>query len=181
MKEVEIWKPAKGFEDLYEVSNLGRVKSLIANRNGRKNIMKSDKILKPNPDGCGYYRVRLTGHDGKLHQWLIHRLVMVTFVREGNGQEQVNHINGIKSDNRLENLEWVSQSNNIKHAYHNGLMKPCDNGLKKGVVAFRSGQMVGKFNSIREMCRELKIDRRSVQRSLYGLVKNPKKYSFKLL
>lgn len=167
-KSEEVWKPVIGFEGLYEVSSLGRVKSLIAAKNGKKNTRISNKILKPGQDSYGYCRVRLTGHDGELHQWMVHRLVMIAFVGEVKDKPQVNHINGIKTDNRLENLEWVTQSENVLHAYEHDLMKPCDNGLKKGIIAMRDGKIVGEFASIREMCRVLELDRRCVQRILYG-------------
>lgn len=167
-KSEETWKPVKGFEGLYEVSDLGRVKSLIADRNGRKTSGFSSRILKPGSDGCGYLRVRLTGHDGNLHQWLVHRLVLIAFVGEEKGKPQANHINGIKSDNRLENLEWVTRSENMIHAYGIGLEKPCDNGFKKHIAAMRNGEIIGDFVSIREMCRRLNLDRRSVLRTMRG-------------
>jgi hypothetical protein len=179
MNDFEIWKPARGFEGLYEVSNQGRVKSLIANRNGRRIITKSNKILKFGHDGCGYLRVRLTGKDGLLHQWLVHRLVLYSFSEKADLSKHVNHINGIKSDNRLENLEWCNQSENMKHAYRIGLEKPCDNGLKKHITAIKNGERK-EFVSIREMCRCLNLDRRSVQRVILGRLKQCKGYKFEV-
>ena len=167
-KSEEIWKPVKDYEGLYEVSNLGRVKSFISNRRGQKNPPISNKILKQSCGRDGYLRVRLTGHDKKLRMWFVHRLVMISFVGKETDRPQVNHINGIKIDNRLENLEWVTGTENMLHAYRKGLEKPCDNGLKKHVVAIRNGEVIGEFVSIREMCRRLNLDRRSVERTMKG-------------
>ena len=106
----EIWKDVPGHEGLYQVSNLGRVKSL---RFGK------ERILKPTPDKDGYYQVDLwKGGEGKTNK--IHRLVMLAFV--GESDLEVNHINGIKTDNRLENLEYCTPSENIQHALDIGLM-----------------------------------------------------------
>ena len=106
----EIWKDVPGHEGLYQVSNLGRVKSL---RFGK------ERILKPTPDKDGYYQVDLwKGGEGKTNK--IHRLVMLAFF--GESDLEVNHINGIKTDNRLENLEYCTPSENIQHALDIGLM-----------------------------------------------------------
>jgi len=176
---MEIWKDIPKFEGLYQVSNFGRVKSFITHRNGWP-ARKSNKILKPNSDRYGYQRVILIGKDGNRHQWLIHRLVMLAFVGWEDNM-QVNHINGVKNDNRLENLEWVTQSENMKHAYKTGLEKPCDNGMKKRIALIKNGIIVDEFISIREMCRVLNIERRSVGRTIKS--GRPDKYgnNYKLL
>lgn len=171
-EEVEIWKPVKDFEGRYEVSNRGRIKSLISTRNGSNDNSFSSKILKPFTSRCGYKRVCLVDQNGKRNYKSIHRIVMSTFKGENQEKNQVNHINGIKTDNRLENLEWVTQSENMLHAYALGLEKPCDNGLKKHITAYKGGVKVGEFISKRGMCRELNLDRRSVERTLKGEYKS---------
>ena len=108
----EIWKDAPGYEGRYQVSNLGKVKSLNYNRTCKEVILKAGK------DGRGYLRVVLR-KDGNSITNTIHRLVMLAFV--GESGLDVNHINGIKTDNRLENLEYCTRSENIQHAYDAGL------------------------------------------------------------
>lgn len=97
----EKWESLRDFD--YEVSNLGRIR-----RNGR--------ILKPVNFGKGYDGVFLY-RNGKLKRGYIHRLVAEVFIPNTDYKPQVNHKNGIKSDNRVENLEWVTDSQNRKHAY----------------------------------------------------------------
>lgn len=152
----EIWKDITGFEGKYQISNLGRVKSLLD-----KNLKHRELIIKQH-DMFGYKYVDLySKHSYKRYR--VHRLVLLTFV--GDSKLQVNHINGIKSDNRLCNLEYVTQSENMKHAYRLGLEKPCDNGFKKPVVMIKNN--IRKiYPSIREMCRENNFDRRTVIRIL---------------
>jgi hypothetical protein len=106
---MEIWKPIIGYENLYEISNLGNVKSL-------QKGFKKEKILKNRPNNLGYVRVDLRSN-GKSKTIYTHKLVAIHFIPNTYKKLQVNHINGIKSDNRIENLEWVSSNENQCHRY----------------------------------------------------------------
>lgn len=119
----EIWKPIKGYEGLYEISSLGRVKSLeryVAN-NGGKYLIK-ERILKPTKNQYGYLYVVISKNNINKHK-LIHRLVAETFISNKHSKRTINHINGIKTDNTLENLEWCTHKENIQKAWENGLYK----------------------------------------------------------
>jgi hypothetical protein len=119
---MEQWKPVKGYEGLYEVSNHGRVRSLDRReemKNGRKRFYKG-KLLKPMKDRRGYLYVDLK-KDGqrKLHR--IHRLVAEAFLLNPDNLPVVNHRDGNKENNHYSNLEWCTSSQNNKHAYDMGL------------------------------------------------------------
>lgn len=114
----EIWKSIEGYEGKYEISNLGRVKSL-EDRNGHPREM----ILKPRISKNGYLYLNLWRNSiGKAKK--IHRMVANAFCPKNDNPQCVNHINGVKTDNRAENLEWCSYSYNIKHAVKHGLITP---------------------------------------------------------
>ena len=100
----EIWKPIKDYEGLYEISNLGRVKSLP--RNG---TIKTEKILTPNMSGR-YARIGL--RDKIKIKYSVHRLVAEAFIPDPDNLPQVDHINGDRYDNRVENLRWVTAKEN---------------------------------------------------------------------
>lgn len=107
----EIWRDILGYEGLYKISNYGRVKSLYHNR-----IVKGGKY--PN----GYKYVALS-KDHVKHPILIHRLVAIAFINNPDSLPVVNHIDGNKQNNQVNNLEWVTQSDNLKHAVNTGLME----------------------------------------------------------
>lgn len=118
--EEEIFKPIKDYEGFYEVSNLGKVKSLAKTWSAGR---KSDSILKPGHRKAGYDFVVLCVNKVKEYA-SIHRLVAEHFCDNPFNYKVVNHINGNKFDNRSVNLEWCTTSHNCQHAY--------DTGLKEG-------------------------------------------------
>lgn len=120
----EVWKDIEGYEGKYKVSSLGKVKSLeryTSDTIGRKRKIK-EKFLEPTKNIYGYYRVVLSKH-GKQKGYRVHRLVAKMFIENPQNLPQVNHINGKKTDNRVENLEWITNRDNVIHAYKNGLKK----------------------------------------------------------
>ena len=111
---MEIWKDVVGYEGRYLVSNFGEVKSMP------KPKCKREKTLKSMLSNAGYLVVDLG--DGKtIKRKLVHRLVAMVFLENKENKEQVNHINGIKTDNNLINLEWATRSENQKHSIQAGL------------------------------------------------------------
>lgn len=118
---MEIWKPVKGFEETYEVSSLGRIRSVDRVRYcGNGYVDKPSVILKQYVNVRGYWCVSLYKNK-KSHCRVVHRLMAETFLEKGANDTEVNHINGVKTDNFLENLEWVTHKENMRHAIESGL------------------------------------------------------------
>lgn len=118
----EIYKDIIDYENTYQISNLGNVKSLKRIVNGRNGKIKlKTKILKYSLVR-GYKAVNIW-KNGKYKNVKIHRLVGLYFVENKDNKKCINHINGIKTDNRVENLEWCTYSENLIHAYKNKLNK----------------------------------------------------------
>lgn len=105
----EIWKDIKGYEGLYQVSNLGRVKSL------KRKYHPKDRILKPYKHPDGRMQVPIY-RNGEMSMKKVHRVVAEAFHPNPKNLPQVNHKNCIKGDNRASNLEWCDDAENKKHA-----------------------------------------------------------------
>jgi hypothetical protein len=123
----EIWRPIKGYEGFYEVSSEGRVKSLgrdfVSPVTG-KVYRRRGGLIKPQHD-CkrGYMKVML--RKGNIPKgFSVHRLVATAFLQNSENRREVNHLNGDKSDNRVQNLEWTSPSENRIHGYDRLQIKP---------------------------------------------------------
>ena len=115
MDAIEIWKPIPGFEQYYEASSFGRVKRKAGWRRGTwgKQFIQ-EKILVPHDCGRGYCQVKLCVN-GNKSQPSLHRLIAKTFIPNPNNLPQVNHKDGNKLNNRVDNLEWCTCAENSQH------------------------------------------------------------------
>jgi hypothetical protein len=123
--EAEIWKDVVGYEGIYSVSNLGRVRRELLRTTG-----KPGKIMIPYIDHKGYERLQLTAN-GVRRKFFIHRLVATAFIPNPGNKPQVNHIDGIPLNNKLSNLEWNTASENQQHAHRIGLHKGFHTKIRK--------------------------------------------------
>jgi hypothetical protein len=111
---MEIWKGVVGYEGFYQVSNLGNVKRVGSFRGVNKAYL-NDYYLKPKDNGKGYLRIKLTVNN-KSKRVMLHRIIAEAFINNPKNKKVINHINCDKKDNRIENLEWCSQSENVLHS-----------------------------------------------------------------
>ena len=123
----EEWRDIKGYEGCYRVSNYGRVKSIsrLVNSSPDKRTVP-ERILKQQVLRSGYMSVGLW-KDSHFLRLPVHRLVAIAFLPNPDNLPQVNHRDGIKTNNNADNLEWCSRSENMKHAYEHGLTNPITN------------------------------------------------------
>ena len=163
----EIWKDIKGYEGLYQVSNLGRISSntgYIKRKDGRL-FFKEGRILKNTSSGVGYYQVKLCKDAIKINI-RNHRAVAEAFIPNPENKPEVNHIDGNKQNNRVDNLEWCSYNENLKHAYNNKLRQVTElqkeaaskNGKKSSKTTLqydKNGKFVAEWESASEAARNL--------------------------
>lgn len=163
MNNLEFWKDIKGYEGHYQVSNLGKVKSLARIVESRKGVFlnKKEKFLSDWNCGKGYRKVKLS-KDAIEKSIRVHRLVAETFLSNPKAKLEVNHINGIKDDNRVENLEWCTSSENTLHAL-NFKLKLSQKGSQHGMSKLNEKQVleiraIGRSKTLKEISKIYNVD-----------------------
>lgn len=120
----ECWADVQGYDGVYQVSDRGRVRNA-----------KRGKLRSPSLNGKGYLQITLSKRNQRSYP-LVHRLVASAFIENPDGKPQINHKNGIKTDNRVENLEWCTMGENLEHR-HRVLDQP--GGRSKAVKCLETG------------------------------------------
>lgn len=154
--ENEIWKDIAGYDGVYQVSNMGRVKSFCKGK---------EKILKPKKDKYGYLMVGLY-KDEKQYWKKIHRIVAEAFLDNPNNLPCVNHLSEDKTDNRVENLCWVDHKTNINYGTRN---KRVSKALSKSVLQYSlDGTFVNEWQSTHEVERQLGFANQHISKCCNG-------------
>ena len=143
---MEEWKDIDDMNGYYQISNLGNVKSFITLKQNKK---ENGQILKPYKITKGYFAVSLFKKDYRIHQ-----LVAKHFIPNPNNLPQVNHIDGDKSNNKVENLEWVTNRENVTHFFKSGQMsciqKTPSNKFHTKIYHNKKQVYLGTFSTVEE-------------------------------
>ena len=168
LEGTEIWKSIEGYEGLYEVSNLGRVRSLDKYTlykpslyKGKFRTLRKGRILTPKISSTGYLEVSLCKNLKQL-SYRVHRLVAKAFIPNPNNYPVINHINEVKTDNRVENLEWCTTKYNME-VYHQKRMLIYQYDL--------SGNLIKLWDSITKAAEYYNIDKTGIQHCCKGTLK----------
>ena len=172
----EIWKDFDGYKGLYQVSNMGNVKSLERNVwCGRGYYKAPERILKPSKTNWGYLRVTLY-KDGKSKHYLVHRLVASAFCENPHGYNNVNHKDENKQNNKASNLEWCDSSYNNTYndrAKKAGRKLRNDPNRSKAVIAIdKITGLIIEFPSAHEASRQTKINQGNISNCCIGRQKS---------
>ena len=161
---MEQWKSIAGYEGLYEVSDLGRVKSLNYNHTGK------DKILKPVKGHRGYLQVSLW-KDGKTRNLRVHRLVAEAFIQNPNNLATINHKDEVKNNNAASNLEWMSREDNTIYS----------NARQVQMFDKKTGELLATFPSTGEAARVTGINQSCISKCCRGKIKSAGGYKWRYL
>lgn len=167
---MEIWKDIQGYEGSYQVSNLGRVKSI--ERVTKEGNHRSEKQMKLQKTKRGYLTVILT-KDGNPKIHLVHRLVGIAFIPNPTGKEQINHINEQKEDNRVENLEWSTAKENMNWGT---AIDRRSKKLRKPVICIELGML---FDGLPEAEKQTGAKRSNICKCLKGIRETAGGYHWK--
>lgn len=163
IENIEIWKPIKGFEGLYEISNLGRVKTL-------PRAKVKGGILKPSTNVWGYLNCILW-KNGIHKSFPVHRLVADAFIPNPEGKPIINHIDCNRKNNCVENLEWCSQKENIRHSVNLGHYENVG-ATRKAVNQFDlEGNFLEVYKSISEAARKSGVYVQNISKCCQGKLK----------
>lgn len=178
----EIWKPISGFEGLYEVSNLGRVRSVdrvIKRTNGYLLPLKGKILPQYKKRGNSpFYRLYVNlSKDGKSYSKTVHRLVASAFIPNPMGLEQVNHLDENPLNNNVWNLEWCSNEYNHNYGTRNTRHAKA---LEKSIEAYDvDGNFIGVFQSIKEAALCLHLDPSAITKVCKGKIRFTGDYRFR--
>ena len=174
----EIWKDVPGFENSYEISSYGRLKSKDRKIKNSKNFyIKKGQIIKPIRCTNGYYEYVLH-KNGKKKIWLVHRLVATVFIPNPGGLEQVNHKDENISNNNVMNLEWVTPKQNANYGTRNYKCRECNRFAFKAVAQMDfNNNILNCFETIQDGARFVNGDASAISRVCKG--KNKTAYGYK--
>jgi len=175
-KYIMIWKTIEGY-DSYEISNTGTVKSLgLIVKRGKGKFKMNPRILSPGKDKNGYLQVCLY-NNGLKKMCKVHRLVILNFSKKIDERDCVNHKNGNKKDNRIENLEWCTKGENHEHAVKMKLK--IENGDKPTGQYDLDGNLIAIYKSCIEASRQLKLSSGNISLASRGIWSKYKGFKWK--
>lgn len=177
------WRPIYGYESDYEVNNFGQIRTL---KNSPK--LKSNSILKPQVSKRNGYVYQMLYKSGTPKLCRVHRIVAQSFIDNPNKYTQVNHKDGDKANNRVSNLEWCNQSQNMKHAYKNKLQSPSQKQKEavamanlrkcKPVGQFGNGILISTYEGISDASRKTGISASCISRCCKNICNSSGKYQW---